>query len=81
MPHGERAAITVPRIGDRVERVRAGVSQRGTVHYADQLQALIKWDDGSSSSLRLDRYRLRIVEPSARDVRQREDESRPAVTA
>jgi hypothetical protein len=68
--HQEREAITVPRIGDRVERVRAGVSQQGTVHYADQLQALIKWDNGSSSSLRLDRDRIRIIQPAARRDRQ-----------
>jgi len=72
---------TIPRIGDRVERRIAGISKLGTVHYADQLQALVKWDDGSSSSLRLDRDRVRIVEQSARDVRQREDDARPAVTA
>ena len=72
---------TIPRIGDRVERRIAGISKLGTVHYADQIQALIKWDDGSSSSLRLDRDRVRIVEPSARGLRQRDDDVRPAVTA
>jgi hypothetical protein len=57
---------TVPRIGDRVERVRAGVSKRGKVHYADELQALVKWDDGSSSSVRLDHERLKVIEPRRR---------------
>jgi hypothetical protein len=28
------------------------------VHYADQLQVLVKWDDGSSSSLRVGRDRI-----------------------
>ena len=53
----------VPKIGDRVERRRAGVAQRGTVHYADELQILVKWDDGSSSSLRIGQTRLRILGP------------------
>jgi hypothetical protein len=64
---GGEGHVTVPRIGDRIERVRAGVTQRGTVHYADQLQVLVKWDDGSSNSLRLDRSRFRIVEPARRE--------------
>jgi hypothetical protein len=54
----------VPKIGDRVERRRAGIAQCGTVHYADELQILVKWDDGSSSSLRVGQYRLRILGPS-----------------
>jgi hypothetical protein len=51
----------VPSIGDRVERRRAGVAQRGTVHYADELQMLVKWDDGSSSSLRVGQVQIRIL--------------------
>jgi hypothetical protein len=31
---------------------RCGIRRTGTVWYADQLQVLIKWDDGQSSSLR-----------------------------
>jgi hypothetical protein len=53
--------ITIPVIGDRVERRVAGISQYGTVHYADQLQVLIKWDDGSSSSLRIGIHRFRVL--------------------
>jgi hypothetical protein len=52
---------TIPMIGDRVERRVAGISQYGTVHYSDQLQALVKWDDGSSSSLRLEKHWLRVI--------------------
>ena len=52
----------IPGIGDRVERSRAGVTQRGTVHYADQLQVLVKWDDGSSSSLRVGRDKFHVIE-------------------
>jgi hypothetical protein len=55
----------VPSIGDRVERRRGGVAQRGTVHYADELQILVKWDDGSSSSLRVGKSQLRILGPAA----------------
>lgn len=57
-------SVHTPRIGDRVERRRAGVTQYGTVHYADQIQALVKWDDGASSSLRLDRDEIRVVAPA-----------------
>ena len=49
-------------MGDRIELVRAGVTSRGRVHYADHLQVLVKWDDGRSSSLRVDRDRFRILE-------------------
>ena len=63
MQRQAKANVVVPRIGDRVERVRAGVSKRGKVHYADELQALVKWDDGSSSSIRLDKERLKVIEP------------------
>jgi len=51
----------VPAIGGRVERVQGDVLQRGTVWYADDLQVLVKWDDGSSSSLRVGRDGFRIV--------------------
>jgi hypothetical protein len=60
-PTHEDSASTVPAIGDRVERRRAGVSLRGTVQYADRIQILVKWDDGSSSSLRVGRSKLRII--------------------
>lgn len=48
----------VPRAGTRIERWVGGVARRGTVHYSDQLQLLVKWDDGSSSSLRVGRDRI-----------------------
>ena len=64
--------LIVPNIGDRVEHTVAGVSKRGRVHYADELQALVKWDDGSSSSLRLDREKLRIVQPPPKQTRRPE---------
>ena len=52
-----------PRRGDRIELLlpRLGVPMRGTVFYADELQILVKWDDGRSESLRshfADRFRI-----------------------
>jgi hypothetical protein len=61
--------VRVPAIGDRVEISRTGVSTRGTVHYADEIQVLVKWDDGSSSSLRVGRDRFEIAEPGAAKTR------------
>ena len=61
LDHGQH---NVPNIGDRVERRRAGIAQCGTVHYADELQILVKWDDGSSSSLRVGQNRIRILGPA-----------------
>jgi hypothetical protein len=47
--------------GDKVERVRNGITFTGKICYADELQVLVKWDDGSSSSLRADKGQLRTV--------------------
>jgi hypothetical protein len=56
----------LPSKGDRVEVRRQGVQLRGTVSYSDhRLQVLVKWDDGSSSSLRVDKgdlQALRVIE-------------------
>jgi hypothetical protein len=43
----------IPNKGDQVEQRRMGISRMGVVWYADQLQVLVKWQDGKSSSLRL----------------------------
>jgi hypothetical protein len=51
----------IPSKGDRIEHRRWGISRRGTVHYADELQVLIRWDDGASSSLPLDAEGLRVL--------------------
>jgi hypothetical protein len=47
-------ADCTPNRGDRIELLqrRLGVPVRGTVFYADQLQMLVKWDNGRSGSLR-----------------------------
>ena len=44
----------VPAKGDRIELrlPRLGLRPRGTVFYVDDLQVLVKWDDGRSQSLR-----------------------------
>jgi hypothetical protein len=53
----------IPNRGDRIEllRPRFGVRMRGMVFYADQLQILVKWDDGRSQSLRAGAQLFRIV--------------------
>lgn len=52
----------IPSKGDRIELLSThmGVRLRGTVYYSDQLQILVKWDNGRSQSLRpgVDRYRV-----------------------
>jgi hypothetical protein len=52
----------IPSKGDRIQllRTRTGVRLNGTVYYSDQLQILVKWDNGLSQSLRVgvDRYRI-----------------------
>jgi hypothetical protein len=52
----------IPSIGDEVEQVRLGRKRVGYVCYSDQLQVLVKWDDGGSSSLRVGRDPFRIRE-------------------
>ena len=59
-----RANAYVPSKGERIELAKrtTGVRARGTVFYADQLQILVKLDDGHSQSLRTDREAYRIIE-------------------
>ena len=42
----------IPSKGERMELRKPGLILRGTVMYADQVQVLVKWDNGRSSSLR-----------------------------
>jgi hypothetical protein len=51
----------IPHKGDRVEQRGLGVSRVGVVWYADQLQVLVKWDDGGSSSLRVGQAPVQVV--------------------
>ena len=57
--HG--ASERIPNKGERVERPRTGILLRGTVFYSDQLQILVKWDNGRSESLRPGRDRFRVI--------------------
>jgi hypothetical protein len=54
----------LPHKGQRIElrRTHMGVRLRGTVFYSDQLQILVKWDNGRSQSLRPGVDRFRIIE-------------------
>ena len=53
----------IPNRGDRIELLRPhlGVRMRGIVFYADQLQILVKWDDGRSQSFRAGAQPFRII--------------------
>ena len=52
--HSHEDSGRIPVRGDRIELLqpRTGVRVRGTVFHVDQLQILVKWDDGRSESLR-----------------------------
>ena len=50
----------IPSRGDQVEQRRMGISRIGYVWYSDQLQVLVKWQDGKSSSLRIGRDQVSI---------------------
>jgi hypothetical protein len=60
--HKGEGARGIPSKGDRIQllRTRMGIRLSGTVYYSDQLQILVKWDNGLSQSLRVgvDRYRI-----------------------
>jgi Domain of unknown function (DUF4314) len=60
--HNDQEHARIPSKGERIEllRTRAGVRLRGTVYYSDDLQILVKWDNGRSQSLRpgVDHYRI-----------------------
>ena len=51
---GNEANHSIPQKGDRIElgQPRNGIRIRGTVFYSDQMQILVKWDNGRSESLR-----------------------------
>jgi hypothetical protein len=56
-----RETHALPDVGDEISVVRTGVGRRGRVCYVDQLQVLVKWDDGGSSSLRVDHTPFQII--------------------
>jgi hypothetical protein len=55
----------IPSRGDRIELVqkRMGVRLHGTVYFSDQIQVLVRWDNGRSQSLRVGIDRFRIIDP------------------
>ena len=57
----------VPSGGDQVEQWRNGVRRVGRVWYSDDLQVLVKWDDGRSSSLRVGRDKFSVGGQSGED--------------
>jgi hypothetical protein len=60
----EEPNTVVPSKGDRVELLerRSSVAIRGTVEYANDLQILVNWDDGHSSSLWIGVDHFRVIE-------------------
>jgi hypothetical protein len=73
--------LHIPSKGDRVEQTRCGIRRTGTVWYADQLQVLIKWDDGGSSSLPVETPGLTALAPRRNGSRPEDlnDALRPRV--
>jgi hypothetical protein len=59
----------IPSRGDQVEQRRMGISRIGYVWYSDQLQVLVKWQDGKSSSLRIGRDQFSIRPATNEDSR------------
>lgn len=59
----------IPDKGEQVEQRQMGVSRVGVVWYADQLQVLVKWQDGKSSSLRPGRDQFSIRTAGDDDAR------------
>jgi hypothetical protein len=54
--------VRIPSIGDRIEVVRAGVVLRAQVFYADQLQVLVKFENGRSASLVVGKDTFHVIE-------------------
>jgi hypothetical protein len=59
----EHQSHVIPDVGDEIIVVRAGISRSGRVQYADQLQILVKWDDGGSSSLVVGNTPFQVILP------------------
>ena len=59
----------IPSRGDQVEQRLMGISRMGYVWYSDQLQVLVKWQDGKSSSLRIGRDQFSIRPAADEDSR------------
>ena len=62
----------IPSRGDQVEQRRNGIRRIGYVWYSDQLQVLVKWQDGKSSSLRIgrDQVSIRTADEDSRSLNE-----------
>jgi hypothetical protein len=62
--HDDGENVRLPNKGERIELLQkeTGIRLRGTVFYSDQLQILVKCDNGRSQSLRVGRDRFRIID-------------------
>ena len=62
----------IPSRGDQVEQRRNGIRRIGYVWYSDQLQVLVKWQDGESSSLRIgrDQVSIRTADEDSRSLNE-----------
>jgi hypothetical protein len=58
----------IPSRGDQVEQRQNGIRRIGYVWYSDQLQVLVKWQDGKSSSLRIGRDQFSIRRAADEDA-------------
>jgi hypothetical protein len=54
----------IPSRGDEIVVRRTGTSRRGRVEYADQVQILVKWNNGGSSSLRIGHTPFEVIPQS-----------------
>ena len=70
----------IPDKGDQVDQLQMGVRRVGVVWYADQLQVLVKWQDGKSSSLRLGHDQFVIRTSRCEDARTLNDALESAAT-
>ena len=66
MTHSSKRSNYIPSKGESLELRKLGLILRGTVMYADQLQVLVKWDNGRSSSLRVGVDDLDMIYAEAR---------------
>ena len=51
----------IPNRGDEIVVRRNGLNRRGRVEYADQIQILVKWNAGGSSSLRIGHTPFEVI--------------------
>jgi hypothetical protein len=65
----------IPSRGDRIEQRQNGIRRIGYVWYSDQLQVLVKWQDGKSSSLRIGRDQFSIQTAAVQEAARSRDQT------